>query len=42
MQHVNEQAEAAIDEHAFGAYTEARDRALVAMLYYRKPQQRPL
>jgi integrase len=34
MEHVNEQAEAAIDEDPFDAYTEARDRALVAMLYY--------
>jgi integrase len=34
LRHVNERAEQAIDECAFGAYTEARDRALVAMLYY--------
>ena len=34
MEHVEERAEAAIDEDPFGAYTEARDRALVAMLYY--------
>jgi len=34
MQHVEGRAESAIDEDPFGAYTEARDRALVAMLYY--------
>jgi integrase len=34
MEYVNERAEAAIDADPFGAYTEARDRALVAMLYY--------
>jgi integrase len=34
MEHVRERAEAAIDEDSFSAYTEARDRALVAMLYY--------
>ena len=34
MDHVEDRAEAAIDEDPFGAYTEARDRALVAMLYY--------
>jgi integrase len=34
LRFVDERAETAIDERAFGAYTEARDRALVAMLYY--------
>ncbi|MEF8800920.1 MAG: tyrosine-type recombinase/integrase, partial [Halolamina sp.] len=34
MNHVEDRAEAAIDEGPFGAYTEARDRVLVAMLYY--------
>ena len=34
MEHVEQRAESAIDEDPFGAYTEARDRALVAMLYY--------
>ena len=34
IRHVRERAEAAIDEDPFGSYTEARDRALVAMLYY--------
>jgi len=34
MEHVTERAEQAIAEDSFGAYTEARDRALVAMLYY--------
>ena len=34
MDHVEQRAESAIDEDPFGAYTEARDRALVAMLYY--------
>jgi len=34
MEHVTEQAEAAIDEDRFGAYMEARDRALAAVLYY--------
>jgi integrase len=34
LTHVRERAEQAIDERAFGAYTETRDRAVVAMLYY--------
>ncbi|MFC6942855.1 tyrosine-type recombinase/integrase [Salinirubellus sp. GCM10025818] len=34
MNHVVDRAEAVIDEDPFDAYTEARDRALVAMLYY--------
>ena len=34
VEHVNRRAEEAIDEDPFSAYTEARDRALVAMLYY--------
>jgi len=34
MDHVRERAEQAIDADPFGAYTEARDRALVAVLYY--------
>jgi integrase len=34
LRYVDERAETAIDERGFGACTEARDRALVAMLYY--------
>jgi integrase len=34
MEYVNKRAESAIVEDPFGAYTETRDRALVAMLYY--------
>jgi len=34
MEYVEQRATSAIDEDPFGAYTEARDRALVAMLYY--------
>jgi integrase len=34
LRHCSERAEQAIDENPFNAYNEARDRALVAMLYY--------
>jgi integrase len=34
MEYVEQRATSTIEEYPFGAYTEARDRALVGMLYY--------